>query len=217
MSFQRARQPEQKALRRSSILEAAAVVFETTSYDAVSLKDVAAQAGIGKASLYTYFRTKEEIFLELYRADMEDWLDAVEEGLGRVEPEEAAELAKVLTAAVIARPRACRLGVLLNTVLERNVPADVLLDFKRGIMALSGRFLVPLARILPGVQPTDLMTFTIDHFALVSGLWPMANPASEVCSIMATDPDLKLLHVELASTLERSLYWMAVGVLASRD
>lgn len=216
MSFQRARQPEQKAQRRTSILEAAAVVFEETPYDAVSLKDVAAEAGIGKASLYTYFRTKEEIFLELYRADMESWLDSVEVDLGQIAPEDAAELARVLTAAVVAQPRACRLGVLLNTVLERNLPAEVLLDFKRGILGLSGRFLVALARILPGVQPVDLMTFAIDHFALVSGLWPMANPASEVCAIMATAPDLAPLQVQLAPTLQRSLYWMAMGMLAAR-
>lgn len=217
MSFQRARQPEQKAQRRTSILEAAAVVFEDTPYDAVSLKDVAARAGIGKASLYTYFRTKEEIFLHLYREDMESWLDAVESELRRVEPEDAANLAKVLTAAVMARPRACRLGVLLNTVLERNLPAEVLLDFKRGILGLSGRLLVALARVLPGVQPRDLMTFVIEHFALVSGLWPMANPAAEVRAVMATAPDLEPLQVELAPTLERSLYWMAVGMLATRD
>lgn len=217
MSFQRARQPAQKAERRAAILAAAGALFDQQPYDSVALKDVAKAAGVGKASLYTYFRTKEEIFLSVYQDDIAGWLDATEAALAQAEPEAPAAIAALLADEVLARPRACRLGVLLGHVLERNVPDGVLLDFKRGVLLQAMRFVAALARVLPGVQPDALMGFAIDHFALVGGLWPMGNPAPEVRRVLDGAPELRPLDVQMRPALERALRVMLTGLLAERD
>ena len=214
MTFQRARQPEQKALRRAAILEAAADLFDETRYDDVSLQQIAKRAGVGKASLYTYFRTKEEIFLQLYRADIEAWLTEMQGRLSTTPVGAPRVLAEQLAAAVLACPRACRLGVLLASVLERNVPVPVLLEFKFGVLAISAKFMVSLARVLPGVQPPELMGFMVDHFALVGGLWPMAHPPPEVEAALEGVDELEPLRVQMKPALERSLRLMLVGLLA---
>jgi AcrR family transcriptional regulator len=49
--------------RRDSILSAAREVFSRLGFAAATVEDVAEQAGIGKGTLYLYFRSKEEIYL----------------------------------------------------------------------------------------------------------------------------------------------------------
>jgi TetR/AcrR family transcriptional regulator, cholesterol catabolism regulator len=52
--------------RRREVLEAAVAVFSERGYRAASMADVAARLGMGKASLYHYVASKEELLIELY-------------------------------------------------------------------------------------------------------------------------------------------------------
>jgi AcrR family transcriptional regulator len=47
------------------MLEAASGLFGSSGYDAVQMDDVARAAGVGKPTLYRYFGSKEELFLEV--------------------------------------------------------------------------------------------------------------------------------------------------------
>jgi AcrR family transcriptional regulator len=61
--------------RRQKILAAAAELFGANSYDSVQMRDVAARAEVGKPTLYRYFPSKEELFLEVFKSGL-DRLDA---------------------------------------------------------------------------------------------------------------------------------------------
>ncbi|MFN8215913.1 MAG: TetR/AcrR family transcriptional regulator [Solirubrobacterales bacterium] len=52
--------------RRRQVLEAAVGVFSERGYRATTMSEVAAAVGMGKASLYHYVGSKEEILVELY-------------------------------------------------------------------------------------------------------------------------------------------------------
>ncbi len=57
------RRKEASELRRSAILRAARTVFAHQGYADTVVDDIAAQAGIGKGTLYLYFPSKEQIYL----------------------------------------------------------------------------------------------------------------------------------------------------------
>jgi AcrR family transcriptional regulator len=61
--------------RRQKILSAAAELFGANPYDSVQMRDVAARAEVGKPTLYRYFPSKEELFLEVFKSGL-DRLDA---------------------------------------------------------------------------------------------------------------------------------------------
>jgi AcrR family transcriptional regulator len=61
--------------RRQKILTAAAELFGANPYDSVQMRDVAARAEVGKPTLYRYFPSKEELFLEVFKSGL-DRLDA---------------------------------------------------------------------------------------------------------------------------------------------
>ncbi len=48
--------------RREQILDAAIIVFGEKGFSAASVEDIARQAGIGKGTIYLYFKSKDEIF-----------------------------------------------------------------------------------------------------------------------------------------------------------
>jgi AcrR family transcriptional regulator len=53
--------------RRQSILDVAAEVFNEMGVDRASMAEISARLGGSKATLYSYFSSKEEIFLEVMR------------------------------------------------------------------------------------------------------------------------------------------------------
>lgn len=54
--------PVDRDAKRLKILEAAAARFGQSGYEATSMDDVAAAAGVSKGSLYDYFENKEDLF-----------------------------------------------------------------------------------------------------------------------------------------------------------
>jgi AcrR family transcriptional regulator len=60
---------EHSAARRRDILAAARKVFGDGGYEAATMDDVAAQAGVAKGSLYNYFPSKQELFKQLFLED----------------------------------------------------------------------------------------------------------------------------------------------------
>ena len=52
--------------RRQRILTAAAELFARGTYGAVQMDDIAHQAGTGKATVYRYFPSKQELYLEAF-------------------------------------------------------------------------------------------------------------------------------------------------------
>lgn len=53
--------------KRERILDAAIDVFCISGYEAASMADVAAKAGVGKGTIYLYFDSKENLFEEAYK------------------------------------------------------------------------------------------------------------------------------------------------------
>lgn len=61
-----------KAETRQAITDAAVKLFSDKGFEKTSIEDIARGAGIGKATVYTYFSTKDEIFLAYCDEELED-------------------------------------------------------------------------------------------------------------------------------------------------
>jgi len=59
----RPKDPERARQRKHAILEAAAIVFARSGYDATDLEEIAQTIGLSKAALYYYYPSKESLFL----------------------------------------------------------------------------------------------------------------------------------------------------------
>ena len=55
--------PEYKELAKKKIIKAAYTLFEEKGYHSTSMDDIAGKVGVSKASLYSYFKSKEDILM----------------------------------------------------------------------------------------------------------------------------------------------------------
>lgn len=70
---------DKREAKRAEILRFAADVFSCTGFHATTIQEIATAAGIGKGTVYEYFRTKEELFLAVYDAWMNEYENSVRE------------------------------------------------------------------------------------------------------------------------------------------
>ncbi len=63
---------ENKIEKREAILKAASIAFTDRRFDEVKLDEIAKLAGVGKGTLYLYFKNKEELFVELAGVGLEE-------------------------------------------------------------------------------------------------------------------------------------------------
>lgn len=74
--------------RRRDILLAAAAVFARDGYVEATLDDVAAQMGVTKGVIYYYFRSKEEIFIEIRATAIREAIARLEAIIAHAQPPE---------------------------------------------------------------------------------------------------------------------------------
>lgn len=81
-----------KTAKQAEIVKHAADVFSQTGYHASKIQDIATAAGIGKGTIYEYFRTKEQLFLAVYDAWMSEFeeivqarIEAAEDALSKID------------------------------------------------------------------------------------------------------------------------------------
>jgi len=66
--------PDKKTIRAKEIAQAALAVFSTNGYTLASIEQIAQEAGIGKSTVYEYYKTKEDLFLAAIMEGAEEWI-----------------------------------------------------------------------------------------------------------------------------------------------
>ena len=73
------RQLEERELRRKRILEGALEVFHKQGLEGATMDEIAHEAGFGKATLYYYFASKEEVFCAIMENGWKPLWEEIEE------------------------------------------------------------------------------------------------------------------------------------------
>ena len=82
---------EQRAQTRADLLTAAADVFARNGYHGTSVDMVAEAAGYTKGAVYSNFASKEDLFLALLEARLEDSLQSMQDVMDSAAPEDRPE------------------------------------------------------------------------------------------------------------------------------
>lgn len=73
----------EKEQRRTEIIDAAEKLFFSRGYDNVSMKDIAGEVELSKATLYLYFENKEELFFAIVLRGIQILYKLVKEGFNK--------------------------------------------------------------------------------------------------------------------------------------
>jgi AcrR family transcriptional regulator len=82
--------------KAKQILKTAETLFAHGRYDEVTLDDICAKAGIGKGTVYRYFKDKEDLFWQVILSGLDELVESVE-AVGAAETDPGAGLRGVVT------------------------------------------------------------------------------------------------------------------------
>lgn len=116
--------------RKEEIIEACIKVYETKSFKEITIKDIGEATSFSRTSIYNYFQTKEEIFLELFKREYNFWIYELEEILKNNEHLSKDEFAKLLSKSIENRKNMLKLLSMNMYDLEENSRMELLIDFK---------------------------------------------------------------------------------------
>lgn len=209
----RAMSDEQKEARRRTILDAAARLFQATSYDDVAVSQVAKEAGIAKGTVYLYFGTKEELFLALLTQSFEGWFDEIDAGLAANENTCSIETFVALVGDSLAsRPHFIRLVAIVHTILERNIDYETARAFKvmlRRRVMTTGPLLEECLPFLAAGQGAQVL---LRLHAMAIGFQHLASPAPVVRDVLAQEAGLEMFEVNFTEELLATVRAMLIGL-----
>lgn len=217
MSWERARQPEQKAERREAILQAAAVCFDEGGLASTTLAAIAEGAQLSKGNLYRYFVSRDGILLELLLRELAGWADHVEAEMdARAGSDDVVEVAGVLRRSFEDRPRLCALSAISLTVLERQLTVEAVLPFKQRVVEGLDRATAAVQVAMPSLSEMQAYRFVRFVNLALGQLWSSAHPAPALQEVYA-QPEYTGRLVAFGPALEDVMTVLLRGLLAEED
>jgi len=131
---------EQNSDRKIEIIEAAKKLFSKKGYSPTSMDDIAKEVGITKASLYYFFKGKEEIFSAIVSQVAAEVKESLGQELKICKPDASALAAMIdhtiticLKNGIVIRPIDLKVANLHPLVFERILPmlAEIKTDLKQ--------------------------------------------------------------------------------------
>ncbi|WP_105971123.1 TetR/AcrR family transcriptional regulator [Streptomyces geranii] len=219
MTFQRARNEEQREIRRQAILDTAAAMLDEMPVADVSLNELSRRVGLAKSNVLRYFESREAVLFELLEQAMTRWLAEVPDELAKsVEPglpalERGDRVAAVLSASLSRQAVLLDLINAQTNVLEHNVSVDVVVRHKRsaivGIMTTADLIRQYVPELGDGARTVAVMTLI-----LAGALSTYCRPSASALAAYEADPDVTVLRLDLRTTLEHAAATLIAGTLA---
>lgn len=202
----RATDDEAKRERKRAIVDAALALFEALDdYHAVTMSNVAREAGLAKGTLYLYFDSKEELFLHALNEHLAEWFEELAGSL-RVQPEGAdpEQIGRIIAESLASHETLTRLLTRLHGTIEQNIEPAAAMAFKRRLR--DG--MLPMAELLESrveqLGPGEGLLFLLRANAIIIGLHELANPAPAAAQALKAI-DLAMFRVDFVDELAATL------------
>lgn len=188
------RRVEAPAVRRAQIIDAAKQRFREAGFQATTMADIAASAGVSVGLLYRYFPGKEDIIRAIVEADLEAQLFAVERGLDDHPDDPAAALEAVMSGVselVLDRDRTLLMLEIAAETARSAALATLAMEIERRVSArLTARF----GANMPDGESETRVRMMLNMFSAL-GLEAYRHPENQaVAKALTAQAVRQLLH-----------------------
>lgn len=201
----RARSSLAKKARAGLILASAEKLFLQNTSLLPTVQQIAKEAKIAKGTVYLYFPTKEEIFLNVLQHHLGQWENSVSKQLSNVSGELTPDT--IINAYLdypTRFPIAMTLATLSPLALEANITEATLIDFKSAQIARIGRLASAVSDRIDGWSAAEPSALFLRSYACLLGIWQLADPP-EACKRVLERPELAPLKVCFETEARRVL------------
>ncbi len=175
MDFLRARTKEQIEQRQLDIMQACDTLFEEGGYENVTIKAISEMTTLKRSSIYTYYKTKDEILLDLLREELLQWQDEILACLPNKSTLSKTEFAQMFTEMLMKKDKMLQYYCILYSFLEVNCRVERIIDFKKSIMPILGVLIKLLQSYFPEYNLSKATLLVEEILAYVLGLYPATH------------------------------------------
>jgi AcrR family transcriptional regulator len=208
---QRAMAVEDKAERRTAILDAAEALFLEQPERMASVSEVADAAGVAKGTVYLYFPGKEEMLLALHERHTAAFFEELIALLERP----AADFDSILAVTrkhIIRGPGYLALTSRCFGLMDREIPVACGLAFKVHVAQLLMAAGSRLERHFPALGPGGGLALLCNSYGLMIGMWQVLNSNKRFGAAMER-PELRMLNRDFEREVEAALRALWTGTL----
>ncbi|MGI6217260.1 MAG: TetR family transcriptional regulator [Coriobacteriales bacterium] len=206
---------EQAQRKRDEILDACEDLYRVSSFHDVTIKDISERISLSRPSIYNYFQTIEEIFLDLLSREYDRWADDIDSITQSNDELSVEELSSEIAYSLERRRTMLRILSTNLYEIEDNSRLERLIDFKknfkRTIEALDGC----LKKFLPEMGERDLILFRNSFLPFLYGVFPFSEPTEKQSRAMdvtgVPHPPTSIYE------LTRNCMMMLLGKYAGKD
>lgn len=175
MKFERARTNKQIQERKKEIVKACAKLYDESGFDGVHFKAISEITSFVRSTIYTYYKTKEEILLDLFLEDIKTWSSDINSMLESHETLSKEDYCREITNTYVNNTRMLQLFSILYSILEKNCSLEKLTEFKSEFKGLREPFITSLNKYFPNADHDSKQTFVYNSSCFVLGLYPTTN------------------------------------------
>jgi AcrR family transcriptional regulator len=220
MSFVRAHSPEQREVRRTTILDTARAMLDEMPVAEITLNGLSRKSCMAKSNVLRYFESREAILLELCAEALEEWVIDLEaklsDGMSSTDPAPARadRIVAVITTSLAERPVLCDLMSSQASVLEHNISTGTVMAYKRASIANINRLTDMVARHLPELGVENAGRFTRLAALMATSVWTHSHAPQAVVAAYDADPSLQPYQLDFETTLAEALHVIMAGLLS---
>jgi AcrR family transcriptional regulator len=184
-SAKKARKESDKVARRAVLLDAAKALLDEVPYPSLTMAAVAERAGLAKGTVYLYYASKEELFLELLVSLRDAWFTDVDTRLD-ASPRSLTpnELILLFASSLERRENMVKLLAIVST-LESGLGLEAARHYKRRLWTKLTTTGARIEARFPGLEPGGGFRLLMHLWALIVGMHQLAEPSPVIRSAIA--------------------------------
>ena len=213
--MQRARSDSEKEQRRHTFLQVAEELYMEAPDTLPSVSQIVKKAHLAKGTFYLYFKTKEELFLEILEHRYQAWILALQQEVPKFPALTADGLAKLFIAPIRGDVCFMRLASISQTILEANLSSERAVSFKKGL----GRLLSDLAKAIEthfGLPHQEILELALECYAAIIGFWQISQLSRVVEDVKSQIP-YDFLFPNFDSNIEPMLTHIILGKMEALE
>jgi AcrR family transcriptional regulator len=168
------------------------------------MNEVAKSAKIAKGTLYIYFKTKDELALDILGCEYENWFKELISFLNKTPTTDEKKLAKWIVLSLKRNSLFLELMPLGSSLFESNVDYDYLVAYKKNLHFLLTETSKLLSKALKLKNIESAANLLIQIHVTVQGLIPYGYPVNPIKDIILKN-NLNLIDIDYFKHLENFL------------
>ena len=158
--------------RKEEIVNACEQLHKTIGFKEITLKEIGKVTSFTRTSIYNYFQTKEEIFMEILKKEYVLWIDELQQMMDENDQLSIEQFAEKTAGSLERREQLLKILSMNMYDMEENSRMENLVEFKKIYGKSMQTMLLCIGKFFPNSTITERQTFIYQFFPFVYGIYP---------------------------------------------